>query len=105
MSTPEIKTVELESHIVRGKQKIKEVRLRKPKGGDLRGLSLMQVSLADYNTVTQLLPRITDPVIHKHDLDEMGLDDLMELSMEVASFFVKGEMPSLATSQLDIPTK
>lgn len=105
MSNTEMQTVTLSTPLERGKTKITEVLIRKPKGGDLRGLSLMQVASSDYDTMVKLLPRISEPVIHKHDLDDMEVSDLMDISMGVAGFFIKGEKPSLDTSPQDIPTK
>ena len=105
MSNKDIQNIPLSNAIERGKTKISEVLIRKPKGGDLRGLSLMLVAQSDYDTMVKLIPRVSEPVIHKHDLDDMDVSDLMDVTMGVASFFVKGEMPSLAMSQSDTPTE
>lgn len=98
MKKNDMKTVPLSSSIERGKTKINEVLIRKPQGGDLRGLSLMLVAQSDYDTMVKLIPRVSEPVIHKHDLDTMDVDDLMDIGMAVAGFFVKAENPSQVTT-------
>lgn len=99
MSDTEFKTIELSQPIKRGDKKtIDSISVRKPKGGDLRGLSLMQVAQSDYDTIVQLLPRISDPVIHKNDINDMQVDDLMDVSMAVAGFFIKSEKLSPVTA-------
>ncbi|MGO2506323.1 MAG: phage tail assembly protein [Psychrobacter alimentarius] len=99
MSDIKFETVELSKPIKRGeKSTINSFTVRKPQGGDLRGLSLMLVAQADYDTAVKLIPRITDPVIHKHELDGMGSDDIMDAALKISGFFLKSEKPSPVTA-------
>ncbi|MEC4090131.1 phage tail assembly protein [Pseudoalteromonas rubra] len=88
MSKPEFKTVKLETPIARGETTIEEIQLRKPKAGELRGLSLSDLLNLDVNAVTALLPRISDPILTKQDIDDLELDNLVTLAGEAANFFV-----------------
>ncbi|KZN44002.1 phage tail assembly protein [Pseudoalteromonas luteoviolacea] len=92
MSKPEFKTVKLETPITRGETIIEEVQLRKPKAGELRGLSLADLLNLDVNAVSTLLPRISDPILTKQDIDELDTENLTLLAGESASFFVPKSM-------------
>lgn len=102
MSAPETKTgpvfmtVELETPIVRGDQKITEVKIRKPGSGELRGTTLVDVAQMDVTTLVKLLPRITTPVLTEADVIGMDAADLMSIASEVSGFLLgKGKRASL----------
>jgi hypothetical protein len=80
-------TVVLQEPIVRGNTTIDEVQLRKPKAGELRGLSLSNLLDVDIVTVRTLLPRITAPAITEADFDNLDPADLVQLSTKALSFF------------------
>ena len=88
MSKAELKTVKLETAITRGDSTINEIKLRKPKAGELRGLSLSDLLNLDVNAVATLLPRISDPILTKQDIDDMSVENLVLLAGEAANFFV-----------------
>lgn len=92
MSKPEFKTVKLETPIKRGETTIEQVQLRKPKAGELRGLALSDLLNMDVLAVSTLLPRISDPILNKHDIEELDLDDLVLLAGELTNFFVPKNM-------------
>ncbi|MBQ4864595.1 phage tail assembly protein [Pseudoalteromonas sp. MMG013] len=92
MSKPETKPVTLEIPITRGETTIKEIKLRKPKAGELRGLSLADLLNLDVNAMTTLLPRISDPILTKQDINDLELDNLVLLAGEAANFFVPKNM-------------
>lgn len=88
MSKAELKIVKLETPIKRGETEITEVKLRQPKAGELRGLSLSDLLNLDVNAVATLLPRISDPILNKQDIDDMDVGNLVLLAGESANFFV-----------------
>jgi len=85
---PATVTVQLESPIVRGEQKIDALTLRKPGAGELRGLQLTAVVNADVNSLLVLLPRITTPTLTNHDVMQMDPVDLAAIGGEVVGFFM-----------------
>lgn len=87
----QFKTIELEQPIQRGDNQITEITLRRPLGGDLRGLTLIDVSMAKVDALTTLLPRISQPVIHANDIKTMDAADLMDIGLSVAGFFTKAK--------------
>ncbi|MGQ3044528.1 MAG: phage tail assembly protein [Brevundimonas aurantiaca] len=78
--------VPLEKPIQRADNKYSSVIVRKPLGSDYQGVSLSAIHQADYNALCVVIPRITEPVIHKQDLQRMPSDDLAMISGEVVAF-------------------
>ncbi|PTQ90274.1 phage tail assembly protein [Agitococcus lubricus] len=89
MTTPTSKTIMLDTPIKRGQQTINEVTVRKPNAGELRGLSLSSLLTLDVNELGKLLPRITTPILHEPDIQQLDPADLVELGTGAISFFVK----------------
>lgn len=83
--------VELEVPIQRGSQTITHVQLRRPKAGELRGLSLSALLQLDASAVMQLLPRISQPTLNKHEVEALDPVDLVNLSQEVVDFLVSAK--------------
>ncbi|WP_265665008.1 phage tail assembly protein [Verminephrobacter aporrectodeae] len=81
-------TVTLRTPILRGEQTISCVTLRKPKAGQLRGLSLTDILQLKVDAVTALLSRISTPTLLRHEVDNLEPEDLVALSTEVVSFFL-----------------
>lgn len=84
--------VELDEPISRGGEQIKKITLRRPKSGALRGLSLVNVANMEVSTLIKLLPRISDPALTEHDINNMDPSDLTALGVEVASFLPQKSM-------------
>ena len=65
-ATPEkarkFETVDLVEPIRRGERVIDALTLRKPKAGELRGLTLSDLIGLDIGTIIKVIPRISDPV-------------------------------------------
>lgn len=99
----EMPTIELDYPIKRGtgdKQKeIKEFTLRRPMGGDLRGQSLIDISMAKVDSIAVVLPRISNPVIHEHEVKSMNASDLMDVGLAIAGFFTKAKFQSQAETE------
>ncbi|MGL4733912.1 MAG: phage tail assembly protein [Enterovibrio sp.] len=86
MSAP--KNIVLDQAITRGKEAITEVTLRKPKAGELRGLSLTDLLTLDVNAIATVLPRISEPVITKDEVLNMDPADLVQIGSEISLFLV-----------------
>lgn len=86
---PGVEYVQLEEPIVRGSQSITELGLRKPKAGELRGLSLQALAEVDVETLTKLLPRISVPSITAAEARSLDLPDLVAIGTKVGLFLLK----------------
>lgn len=82
------KTVTLDTPIKRGKTEIKEVILRKPQSGALRGVRLQALMEMDVNAVMAVLPRVSAPALTAQEVNEMDPADLLALSVEVVTFLL-----------------
>ncbi|PZR37187.1 phage tail assembly protein [Caulobacter segnis] len=84
--------VPLKRPLVRGETTYTTVRLRKPGGSELHGLSLVPLLQMDVKDVQTLLPRISNPVVHRGDFagDKPAIDvaDLVKMASEVAGFLL-----------------
>lgn len=98
--TAELTTVTIESPIVRGNgsQEIREFTLRRPKAGELRGLSLAKLCQMDVDEIRKLLPRITNPTLTLVDVDQLDTADLVEVADKVTDFLLskqrRAELPT-----------
>lgn len=74
------KTVTLTTPIVRGETEITAITVRKPNVPALKGLKLMDLMQSDVNAVATLLPRITQPMLTKADIDRLDVVDFTKLT-------------------------
>lgn len=81
-------SVALATPIVRGETRIETLRLRKPKAGELRGLSLQDVITSDISTLLTLIPRISEPPLTAPEADQLDPADLAEIGGTVRGFFM-----------------
>lgn len=81
-------TVTLSTPIVRGETTIDKLTLRKPKGGELRGLALQDILQTDIGAILTLIPRISDPPLIKEEADNLEADDLAEIGGTIRGFFM-----------------
>lgn len=70
-----------------GGKKVKEIELRKPMAGELRGLNMLDLVRMDVDAIGTVLPRISNPLISEQDFATLEAENLMELSGEIAGFF------------------
>lgn len=87
-STTNFITVPLSSPIMRGETKVAEIKLREPKSGEMRGISMVDLIQLKADTVHELLPRISDPVLTDDEVKDLSLADLFALSSEIADFLL-----------------
>jgi len=88
MNEAELRSVALDAPIARGEQTIDTVQVRKPHGGELRGLSLSALLNLDYGALETLLPRITIPPLTKPEVAALDPSDLIQLGSEVMDFLL-----------------
>lgn len=88
MAETVFRDVELDDGFKRGDQTITKVTLRRPKAGELRGLSSVDVMRQDYAAVAKLLPRISNPIITELDVAELTAPDFEMLAAECGCFFL-----------------
>ena len=92
-------TVILDTPIKRGSQTVTHVTVRKPRAGELRGVSLVSLLQMDVAALQAVLPRVTSPVLTRPDIDQLDPCDLVQLGTEVSNFL----LPK-ADRAPDIPT-
>ena len=80
--------ISLAEPIVRGDTRITELVLRKPKAGELRGLSIQELMNARATATLDLLPRIAMPPITQPEADALEPEDLAACSGAIIDFFL-----------------
>ncbi|MGX2975644.1 phage tail assembly protein [Ursidibacter arcticus] len=94
-----IKTITLKQPIIRGETQISEIQLRKPNVPALKGLKLLDLMQSDVNAISTLLPRITQPMLTKADVDRLDVVDFTKLTGAV--FDVMGVNEEESESETD----
>lgn len=89
--------ITLDSPIIRDSQDVKEVIVRKPVAGELRGVNLLDLAQLDVTALQKVLPRITTPALTALEVNNMNLADLMQLGVVVAGFLVTKSMKEEAS--------
>lgn len=95
------KEVTLDQPIARGKESVTKVTLRKPKAGELRGLSLSDLLNLDVNAISTVLPRISSPMITKDEVLNMDPADLVQIGGEISNFLVPKKLQMDSQSDSD----
>ena len=78
--------IALAQPVKRGQTEVKEIALRRPGSGELRGLKLADLVQGDVTAVTRLLPRITQPTLVDQEVAAMDVFDLTRCADEIAVF-------------------
>jgi hypothetical protein len=86
---PVLRTVVLDTPIVRGAQTIDTLQLRKPRSGELRGLSLVDLGQLKVDALTKILPRISMPTITEAEVGNMEPADLLACGAEIGGFLLQ----------------
>lgn len=87
--TADVRTVTLDTPIVRGETKITTLELRKPKGRALKGLSLVDLGQLKADALHVLLPRITTPMITPAEAVDLDPADLLACGAEIGGFLLQ----------------
>ncbi|WP_374406541.1 phage tail assembly protein [Pelagerythrobacter sp.] len=85
---PDRATVTLATPIERGDTKIETLDLRKPRAGELRGLSLQDILTSEVVALLTLIPRITNPPLNADEADNLDPADLAEIGGSIRGFFM-----------------
>lgn len=80
--------ITLSEPIVRGETTIADIVLRKPKSGELRGLSIQELMNARVTATLDLIPRISMPPITQEEANNLEPEDLAALSGAIIDFFL-----------------
>lgn len=90
--------IELTAPVTRKGGDIKAVRIRKPHGGELRGLEMSAIIRGQYDQTAVCLSRCTQPALTVAEIDQLDPFDLGALSGTLSGFFMT--RPSTATTTL-----
>jgi hypothetical protein len=90
----------LDTPLARGSQTISAVTLRKPKSGELRGVSLSDLVSLDVGALSKVLPRVSTPTLTEQDIANLDPADLVMLG----GIFVGFLTPKAVKSKLDSQT-
>lgn len=88
MTEPVFKTVTLDTPLKRGETEVTEIQIRKPKAGELRGVSITSLMQIEVTELIKVLPRITSPAITDDELRVMDIADLTQMGLEVSGFLL-----------------
>ncbi|WP_321815696.1 MULTISPECIES: phage tail assembly protein [unclassified Paraburkholderia] len=94
-------TLTLDTPIVRGKQTIDTITLRKPRSGELRGASLSDLVNLDVGALSKVLPRISSPTLTEHDVANLDPADLVQLGGIFMGFLMPKAMKASMASQIE----
>ncbi|ATI81453.1 phage tail assembly protein [Sphingobium yanoikuyae] len=87
-TTIDLRTVTLDTPVMRGEQTIASLQVRKPHGGELRGLSLSALLNLEYVALETLLTRVTIPPLIKQEVASLDPSDLIQLGSEIMDFLL-----------------
>ncbi|HET6536706.1 MAG TPA: phage tail assembly protein [Sphingopyxis sp.] len=81
-------TIDLAEPIIRGETSIEQLTIRKPKAGELRGLSIQELMNGRVTSTLDLLPRVTQPPISQAEADNMSTEDVASCAGAIIGFFL-----------------
>lgn len=82
------KRIPLETPLKRGPNEYHDIILKKPLGGDCKGINLTALHQANVDSLAILLPRVTEPQLVSVEVYRMGVDDLGEFGGAVIGFLL-----------------
>lgn len=80
--------IPLSEPILRGELKIESITLRKPRAGELRGLSIQDLMNARVSAVLDVLPRIATPPITAAEAEQLETEDVAACAGAIIDFFL-----------------
>lgn len=92
--------VPLQHPVKRGETEISSVSLRKPKAGELRGLTLQALGQSDVASLITLIPRISDPSLTQPEVEALEVVDLTAIGSVVFDFFLTADQRSKISEML-----
>lgn len=89
---PLFESVTLSVPLQRGETSISALSIRRPKSGELRGLSLQDIMTTDIVAMLTLIPRVSEPPLTADEANSLDPADLSEIAGTIRGFFMtKGE--------------
>lgn len=89
---PLFENVTLSVPLQRGGTSISALSIRRPKSGELRGLSLQDIMTTDIVAMLTLIPRVSEPPLTADEANALDPADLSEIAGTIRGFFMtKGE--------------
>ncbi|MEL6477613.1 MAG: phage tail assembly protein [Pseudomonadota bacterium] len=88
--------ITLTTPITEGGVEIREITLREPKAGELRGLQITLLGQGDVGSLIKLIPRISTPYVSETAVAEMSAHDIAQLGSLVLLFLqpsLRAQMP------------
>lgn len=80
--------VPLETPLQRGKTTVKEITVRKPMSGGMRGVSLVDIMNFEVTALHKVLPRITTPALTEAEVKTLDIVDLIQLGTALNGFLI-----------------
>lgn len=84
--------VELDEPITLHTKEVTHITVRRPKAGELRGCSLVDLLQMDVNALTKVLPRVTSPTLDTNTIKQLSPADLLQLGTAVTGFLLPKRM-------------
>lgn len=81
-------SIELDTPLQRGKTSVTSITVRKPLGGALRGIALVDLLNMDTRSLQKVLPRITEPALSEVECRDLDPADLLQLGTAVSTFLL-----------------
>ena len=81
--------VDLDTPLKRGDTEISSITLRKPLGGALRGVKVIDLLNLDLVAASKVVPRISDPVVTEQEFMTMQGEDCTAVAGEIAAFLLQ----------------
>lgn len=88
-AAPEFRTVTLDTPIVRPTGDVATIQLRKPRSGELRSLSLVDLGQLKVDALIKLIPRISVPTLSEPEVANMETADLLACGAEIGGFLLQ----------------
>lgn len=92
--------ITLSEPIIRGETTIDTLTLRKPKSGELRGLSIAELQNANATAVMTILPRITMPTLTDQEAANLEPEDLASCAGAIIDFFMTADQRAIVAELL-----
>ncbi len=81
--------VTLDSPITRGEHTLDTLTIVAPRIEIMRKFSMLDLIRMETNTILNILPFVTKERLQKHEIEQIGMPDLLEIGIKIAAFFQK----------------
>nr|WP_317893795.1 phage tail assembly protein [uncultured Sphingomonas sp.] len=92
VASPKVRRFKLDHNIVVAGEVVHKkgdtIAIRKPYGGEFRGVQIVPLSQLDYAQMEKIAPRITEPMLTKQIFAAMESDDILQFGGELMDFLL-----------------